>query len=1074
MATVKFRLATSKKNATLFSTGVMLNLIPARKIMLLFMMIMGLSIAGVLSFSSIAQASPAGDNVIITEVLYDTPGTDADEEWVEFYNPTGSAISLNGWILSDNVDSYTLSGTIIAGGYYTVARYAAGFNNLYGFNPDLSGMTLYLGNSGDQLTLKDSGGIDVDFVAWESYVAGWSVSATYTTIHRITAVDTDTVNDWENSGTIGDPGTGDYSDPPEDTTPPVVTITNPSNGATVFGTVSITFDATDANGISSRSILIDGVQKSTGSSYSWDTTTYSDGNHVIRCEAMDPSSNLGFDEVSVTVDNGGTPPERVAGFEGYLYTGQLHNHAGEYGDDGTGTVEDNMNYMIGSATPVLDFGGLSPHSHMVTAANMLSYWGEMNTFTSSTFVAATGQEWSTLSTSNHVNIYLADDHCGVTNGDIPGFYSWLITSNGYGTFNHPWDSSGNDMNNWEYYASADKPGNYAGKMIAMEMKQGTGVTTSFTDYIEALDNGWHIGITVSDDNHDGNPGDKYSNNPRTGMWIAGLTLADVETAFQELRFFGSQAENGYIDLSAGGYTMGDVFTGTNGMTLTAMLNPSFSYTSVEIYVDGISDSMNSAGSGQYTYTINAAEDHYYFIRAQTSSGDYIISSPMWSEADNPPPDTTPPTVAITNPVNAATVSSAVNFAADASDDVAVDYVEFLVDGVVMYTDTVAPYSYSWDTTVETDGSHVLRVNAVDTSSNSAFDEITVTVDNGPPPDTTPPAVTITNPADAATVSDSVSITVDASDDVAVDHVEFLIDGVVVFIDTITPYSYDWDTTTESEGSHTLRANAVDTSTNSAFDEITVTVDNIPPEGDFVLINEFLPAPSVVFTEEWIELYNPLSIAADISGYVLDDIIGGGTAPYTIPGGTVIPAGGYLVFYQGTTGIALNNAGGDTLNFLKPDGVTVLDTYTYTAYTYDESYGRETDGSATWVTFTTPTPGSTNEVTQTDTMHVESITFSTRMDGTTEFLDITVRIVDQNGNPVAGATVTGELVDYKGRVSIYTGQTDNNGEVTFSYFYRYRRALRSGTYTFTVTDVSLSGWTYNPAANIETSDSWVKT
>jgi hypothetical protein len=92
---------------------------------------------------------------------------------------------------------------------------------------------------------------------------------------------------------------------PPDTTPPTVSITNPANGATVSGTVSISFSASDANGISSRAIKIDGSTVSTGSSFSWDTTGYSNGAHTIVCEATDPSSNTGSDTHTVTVDNGG-------------------------------------------------------------------------------------------------------------------------------------------------------------------------------------------------------------------------------------------------------------------------------------------------------------------------------------------------------------------------------------------------------------------------------------------------------------------------------------------------------------------------------------------------------------------------------------------------------------------------------------------------------------------------------------------------------------------------------------------------------------------------------------------------
>ena len=96
--------------------------------------------------------------------------------------------------------------------------------------------------------------------------------------------------------------------PPPDVTAPAVTITNPGAGATVSDTVSITFTATDDNGIDSRAILIDGNTVSTGTSFNWDTTAYTDGSHTIRCEATDPSDNLGYDQITVTVDNSVAPP----------------------------------------------------------------------------------------------------------------------------------------------------------------------------------------------------------------------------------------------------------------------------------------------------------------------------------------------------------------------------------------------------------------------------------------------------------------------------------------------------------------------------------------------------------------------------------------------------------------------------------------------------------------------------------------------------------------------------------------------------------------------------------------------
>ncbi len=245
------------------------------------------------------------------------------------------------------------------------------------------------------------------------------------------------------------------------------------------------------------------------------------------------------------------------------------------------------------------------------------------------------------------------------------------------------------------------------------------------------------------------------------------------------------------------------------------------------------------------------------------------------------------------------------------------------------------------------------------------------------------------------------------------------------------------------------------------------------DADSILINEYLPDPYTLYTEEWIELYNPLDRTVDISGYVLDDLVAGGTSPYTIPGGTTIPAFGFIVFYQSTTNIGLNNDG-DTVNYLKPDGETVLDSNTYSSSSNDVSKGRENDGSTTWTTFTSPTPGSSNEGTSTPTLvHVDSITFSSSTPVRTEILEITIRIVDGSNNPVEGVSVSGELQLPDSTVLPYSGETDSNGEVVFTYYYKNNKQLPIGVYTFTVTDLSGTGFEYDSAANVETSDSWTK-
>jgi carboxypeptidase T len=88
----------------------------------------------------------------------------------------------------------------------------------------------------------------------------------------------------------------------------------------------------------------------------------------------------------------------------------------------------------------------------------------------------------------------------------------------------------------------------------------------------------------------------------------------------------------------------------------------------------------------------------------------------------------------------------------------------------------------------------------------------------------PEPLEITNPSAGATVSGTVSITCDAEPEIA--KVEFYIDSSLESTDTTSPFSWDWDTTQESDGSHTILVKGYDSG--DAFvddDTINVTVDN---------------------------------------------------------------------------------------------------------------------------------------------------------------------------------------------------------------------------------------------------------
>jgi Cys-rich repeat protein len=90
-----------------------------------------------------------------------------------------------------------------------------------------------------------------------------------------------------------------------------------------------------------------------------------------------------------------------------------------------------------------------------------------------------------------------------------------------------------------------------------------------------------------------------------------------------------------------------------------------------------------------------------------------------------------------------------------------------------------------------------------------------------PSDTTPPMVSITSPTDGATVNAGFTVSVQASDDVGVDHVELAIDGQSAGTSMTAPYMFTTPATLAA-GSHTLTATAYDLF-NQASATVTVTI-----------------------------------------------------------------------------------------------------------------------------------------------------------------------------------------------------------------------------------------------------------
>lgn len=195
-------------------------------------------------------------------------------------------------------------------------------------------------------------------------------------------------------------------------------------------------------------------------------------------------------------------------------------------------------------------------------------------------------------------------------------------------------------------------------------------------------------------------------------------------------------------------------------------------------------------------------------------------------------DIVPPAVALTTPTAGTTYTTpqTVPVKATATDAVGVTKVWFKLGSVVVSTDTQSPYEYSWPITGTTNGAHTWTATAFDAMGNSSTTvSVPVTVNI----DVTNPTVAMTAPVAGTiyTMPQSVPITANATDNLAVTKVWFVLDGVTVSTDTAAPYAYSWPITGATNGEHTWSATAFDDMGNSSTTvgvPVTVNIDVAAP------------------------------------------------------------------------------------------------------------------------------------------------------------------------------------------------------------------------------------------------------
>lgn len=172
------------------------------------------------------------------------------------------------------------------------------------------------------------------------------------------------------------------------------------------------------------------------------------------------------------------------------------------------------------------------------------------------------------------------------------------------------------------------------------------------------------------------------------------------------------------------------------------------------------------------------------------------------------------------------------------------------------------------------GSYEFRFLPNDSYTHTATSQ-TVTV-----PDTTPPTASITSPSNGATVSSTISVTANASDNIGVVGVQFKLDGANLGAeDTASPYSVSWNTTTAVNGSHSLTAVARDAAGNTTTSSaVNVTVSNVISDTTAPTVPTGLVASGVTSSQVSLS-WTASTDAVGVTGY---RIYRGGVQITTVP------------------------------------------------------------------------------------------------------------------------------------------------------------------------------------------------
>lgn len=324
------------------------------------------------------------------------------------------------------------------------------------------------------------------------------------------------------------------------------------------------------------------------------------------------------------------------------YFGLLHAHTDI--SDGEGTVEEAFQYA--SQVEGLDFFAVTDHSNSFDNAEEGSVRDEgsfisqewaagkaaAEAVTDEDFVGIFGYEmtWPEIDTIGHINTFNTPgwqtrDQAGMDT--LEGYCAQLAhIPDSISQFNHPSFFYGNFQNFRNYSAQADAV------MHLLELGD-IEPEMAYRAYVKALDEGWHIAPTLSQNNHYGQWGDESP--VRTVILAEELTENSLYDAMRAHRTYATEDADLYIEYRLNGHSMGSILGPGKTMTLTAVLqDPTDSVVgTVEVIGQGgelLQSRVVNEPSKELTMELPTGSS-YYFLRITQPDGDVAVTAPVWVE-----------------------------------------------------------------------------------------------------------------------------------------------------------------------------------------------------------------------------------------------------------------------------------------------------------------------------------------------------------------------------------------------------------------------------------------------------------